>query len=185
MNFIAWMIVACEIAFWIVILAGLSVRYGLKRPKLGMALLALTPVIDLVLFVLTGVDLYNGAVATTAHGIAAVYIGVSIAFGKSMIDWADRWYRYLFIKDKDAKPPKRYGMEYAKHELKGFLCHALSFLIGGALLLGMITFINDPSRTEALGGILRVWGIVLVIDGLIMISAFIWPKQPKPKTDRA
>jgi len=49
----------------------------------------------------------------------------------------------------------------------------------------MITFINDPSRTEALGGILRVWGIVFVIDGLIMISAFIWPKQPKPKTDRA
>jgi len=102
MNFVAWMIVACEIAFWIVILAGLSVRYGLKRPKLGMALLALTPVIDLVLFVLTGVDLYNGAVATTAHGIAAVYIGVSIAFGKGMIDWADRWYRYLIIGEKDA-----------------------------------------------------------------------------------
>lgn len=88
-------------------------------------------------------------------------------------------------REKDARPPKRYGLEYAKHELRGFLRHALAFLIGGALLLGMITFINDPSRTEALGGILRVWGIVFVIDGLIMISAFIWPKQPKPKTDRA
>ncbi|MDU2241574.1 MAG: hypothetical protein E7E23_13415 [Paenibacillus sp.] len=185
MNFVAWLIVVCEVAFWIVIIAGLSVRYGLKRPKLGLALLALTPVIDLLLFVITGVDLYNGAAATTAHGIAAVYIGVSIAFGKSMIDWADRWYRYLIAGEKEARPPKRYGLEFAKQELRGFLRHALSFLIGGALLLGMITFIDDLGRTEALGGILRVWGLVLGIDGLVMISAFVWPKQPKQKPDRA
>lgn len=185
MNFVAWIIVACEIAFWIVILAGLSVRYGLKRPKLSLALLALTPLIDLVLFVLTGLDLYNGAVATTAHGIAAIYIGSSIAFGKSMIDWADRWYRRLVVREKDVRTPELYGLEYAKYELQGFLRHALSFFIGGALLLGMIIFINEPSRTEALDRILRIWGIVFVIDGLIMISAFIWPKQPKHKTDRA
>lgn len=64
-----------------------------------------------------------------------------------MIDWADRWFRYLVAGEKDARPPKRYGLEFAKQELKGFLRHALSFLIGGALLLGMINFINDPGRS--------------------------------------
>lgn len=184
MNFIAWMIIACEIAFWVVIAAGLIVRYVLKLPKLGLFLLALTPVIDLLLLVITGVDLYNGAVATMAHALAAVYIGVSIAFGKSMIAWADRRFRYLLTKQEEAKPQKRYGLEYARHELKGFLRHLLSFLIGAGLLAGMVYWINNPARTEALDSILRFWSIVLVIDFAIMISAFLWPKQDKNKPGR-
>ncbi|MGG6310688.1 hypothetical protein [Paenibacillus macerans] len=185
MNFVAWMIVACEVAFWIVIIAGLTVRYLLKRPKLGLALLALTPAIDLLLFVITGADLYNGAVATTAHAIAAVYIGVSIAFGKSMIDWADRRFRYLVTKQVEAKPVKRYGLDYAKHYLRGFLRHVVSYLIGTGLLVGMIYFIHDPGRTEALSGILKMWSLVLGIDLIITVTYFIWPRQEKSKPDRA
>ncbi|WP_018750973.1 hypothetical protein [Paenibacillus sanguinis] len=184
MNFVAWMIIACEIAFWVVIAAGLIVRYMLKQPKLGLFLLALTPVIDLLLLIITGVDLYNGAVATTAHALAAVYIGVSIAFGKSMIAWADRWFRYLMTKQEEAKPPKRYGREYARHELKGFLRHLLSFLIGAGLLAAMIYWIHDSARTAALDGMLRLWSVVLIIDFVIMISAFLWPKQDKNKPGR-
>lgn len=179
MNTVAWTIVACEIAFWVVIAAGLIVRYLWKRPKLGLALLALTPVIDLILFVITGVDLYNGATATTAHALAAVYIGVSIACGKSMIDWADAKFRYYVAKEEAAKPEKRYGMDHAKHELQGFIRHILAFLIGGLLLAGMIYFINDSSRTEALLGVLRVWGVVLCVDLVITVTYFIWPKQLK------
>lgn len=181
MNFIAWMIVTCEIAFWVVILAGLAVRYLLKRPKLGLAMLALTPVIDLLLFVITGVDLYNGAVATTAHAIAAVYIGVSIAFGKSMIDWADRWFRYLVHKQEEARPVKRYGLEYAKQYLRGFIRHIAAFLIGAGLLVGMIYFIHDTSRTEALSGVLRIWTVVLGIDLIITVTYFVWPRPEKNK----
>ncbi|MGZ7441947.1 hypothetical protein [Paenibacillus sp. TH7-28] len=179
MNAVAWTIVACEIAFWVVIAAGLIVRYLWKRPKLGLALLALTPVIDLILFVITGVDLYNEATATTAHALAAVYIGVSIASGKSMIDWADAKFRFYVAKEEAVKPAKRYGMDHAKHELKGFIRHILAFLIGGLLLAGMIYFINDSSRTEALLGVLRVWGIVLCVDLVITVTYFIWPKQIK------
>ncbi|MBG9582404.1 membrane protein, partial [Bacillus thuringiensis] len=60
MNVIAWLIVACEIGFWIVITLGLLTRYILKKNKLGLFFLALTPVIDLILLVVTGVDLYRG-----------------------------------------------------------------------------------------------------------------------------
>ena len=64
MNFIAWTIVACEIGFWVVIALGLITRYIFKREKLGFLFLALTPVIDLILLIVTATDLYNGATAT-------------------------------------------------------------------------------------------------------------------------
>ncbi|MER2254346.1 MAG: hypothetical protein ABS933_04525, partial [Priestia megaterium] len=35
MNLIAWMIIACEIAFWIVIVLGLAARYMFKKQKLS------------------------------------------------------------------------------------------------------------------------------------------------------
>ncbi|RCX20476.1 hypothetical protein DFP94_103207 [Fontibacillus phaseoli] len=183
MTNVAWMIVICEIAFWFVIIAGLTVRYFFKLPKLGLFLLALTPVIDLILLAMTGLDLYRGAEATTAHAIAAVYIGVSIAFGKSMVGWADERFRYYVAKQDAAKPVKRYGMDYAKHYLKGFFRHILSFLIGAGLLIGLIYWINDPARTEALSGVLKLWCLVLGIDLLITCSYFIWPRQAKSKND--
>lgn len=174
------MIIASEIGFWVVIVMGLVTRYVLKMNKLGLVFLALTPVIDLILLVTTSIDLYRGATATTIHGIAAVYIGVSIAFGKSMIQWADERFQY-YITKQGAKPAKRHGMEYAKHYLKGWGRHVISFLIGAGLLAGMIYFINDLSRTEALSGILKLWSIILGIDFLIAISNFIWPTKAKDK----
>lgn len=178
LNFVAWMIVACEIAFWVVIGCGLVARYVLKRSKLGFFLFALTPVIDLLLVVITGLDLYHGATATKAHALAAVYIGVSIAFGSSMIKWADERFQY-YVTRQGAKPIRRFGLEHAKHYLKSWVRHLLAYLIGAALLAGLIYLIQDPARTEALDAILRVWTAVLGIDLLIAITYFIWPKKAK------
>lgn len=178
MNGIAWMIVFCEIAFWVIIVLGLAVRYVFKRHTLGLLFLALTPVIDLILLAATGVDLYRGASATTAHGIAAVYIGISIAYGKQMIQWADEKFQY-YVTKKGAKPLKRFGMDHAKHGAKGWIRHVLAYLIGAGLLAGMIYFINDSARTEALSGILKLWTVIIGIDFLITVSYFIWPKKEK------
>ncbi|MGG4398084.1 hypothetical protein ABEX25_27720 [Paenibacillus thiaminolyticus] len=178
MNFVAWAIVASEIGFWVVILLGLFARYVLKRQKLGLILLALTPVIDLILLVTTSIDLYGGATATTAHALAAVYIGVSIAFGKDMIAWADARFRY-YVTKQGANPLTRYGIEYAKHYLKGWIRHVLAYLIGAGMLLGLIYLIDDASRTEALSGVTRIWTVIVGIDLIIAISNFIWPKKVK------
>ena len=178
LNFVAWMIVTCEIMFWIVIVLGLVTRYVFKLNRLGLFFLALTPVIDLILLIITGIDLYRGATASQAHAIAAVYIGVSIAFGKSMIQWADERFQY-YVTKQGSKPAKRFGMEHAKHNMKGWVRHVIAYVIGAGLLAGMIYFINDPSRTAALSGILKIWSIVLSIDLIITISYFIWPKKAK------
>ncbi|WP_409295545.1 hypothetical protein V1498_19350 [Peribacillus sp. SCS-26] len=179
MNLIGWLIVASEIGFWIVIILGLAARYMLKMNKLGLFLLALTPIIDLFLLAAAGFDLSRGAVATKAHAIAAVYIGISIAFGKSMIEWADVRFRYYIAKE-GRRPLKRTGMDYAKHYFKGWTRHVLAYLIGAGLLGGMIFIIQDPSRTEALEGILKIWTLVVGIDFLISLSYFIWPPKKEP-----
>lgn len=170
------MIVFCEIAFWVVIVLGLAVRYLFKQHTLGLIFLALTPVIDLILLAATGVDLYRGASATLAHRILAVYIGISIAYGKQMIRWADERFQY-YVTKQGSKPLKRYGMDYAKHYAKSWIRHVLAFLIGAGLLAGMIYFINDSARTEALSGILKTWTVILGIDFLFTASYFIWPKK--------
>lgn len=178
-NWIAWMIVACEIGFWVVIALGLAVRYGLGKERLGLFILALTPLVDLVLLAVTSVDLYRGATATMAHALAAVYIGVSIAFGKGMIRWADDKFLYYVKKQPLAKKPKLYGMAYARSYAKGWFKHVFAYLIGAGLLLAMIFFVGDASRTGALERAMLQWAVVLGIDLLITVSFFVWPKRSK------
>lgn len=178
MNLVAWTIIACEIGFWVVIIAGLVTRYIFNRKRLGLFFLALTPVIDLLLLVVTAADLYNGAIATQVHALAAIYLGVSIAFGKSMIRWADERFLY-YIKKAGPKPVKRTGWDHARHSLKGSFQHVLAFIIGGAFLVVMIYLINDPSKTEALSDMLKLWTLILGIDFIISISYFIWPRPAK------
>lgn len=178
MNLIAWAIVISEVAFWILILLGLVARYLFKRKKLGLLLLALTPIIDGILLVTTSMDMYRGATATTFHALAAVYIAVSLLFGKRLILWADERFRYYVTKQGEA-PVKRYGIDYAKHYLNGWLRHIVAYGIGVGLLIGLTILVDDPSRTEALSGVIKVWSIVVVIDLLITVTYFIWPKQAK------
>lgn len=178
MSMVGWMIIFCEVMFWVVILLGLVTRYIFKRKSLGLFLLALTPVIDVILLITAGFDLYRGEPATLAHAIAAVYIGVSLAFGKSMIEWADQRFQYYVTKQGE-KPKKRYGMDYAKHYFKSWFRHLLAYLIGVGILVGLIFWIDDPGRTEALLGVTGIWSIILGIDLIISISYFIWPPKGK------
>ncbi|GKV67511.1 putative membrane protein YmcC [Sporosarcina sp. NCCP-2716] len=180
MNFIAWMIAACEIGFWVVILVGMTARYVFNRKRLGLFFLALTPVLDAALLIVTASDLYNGAVATQAHAIAAIYLGVSIAFGKSMIRWADERFLY-YVKKQGPKPQKKTGYAHARHSMKGSMQHVLAYLIGGAFLIVMVYLIADNERTEALQQMLKLWTLVLGIDIAISASYFIWPRQENAK----
>jgi uncharacterized membrane protein len=90
-------IVACEIAFWVAILGGLITRYLLRRPRAGAAMLVAAPVIDVVLLAVVTVDLLGGGTASWHHGLAAIYIGFSVAYGHRMIAWADVRFTHRFV----------------------------------------------------------------------------------------
>ncbi len=172
---IAW-IIAAEIAFWIVILLGLIARYILKKPKLSLFLLSLTLVIDFLLILLTAVDLKKGTPASISHGIAAIYIGVSIAYGKTMISWADERFQRWFFKTEDKKV-RLVGAAKGKHEIKMLIRHVIAFLIGVGLLYIMSLYIGPQTDTSSLFQMMKIWSIVLTIDAVISISYVIFPSQ--------
>ena len=177
---IGWLIVACEIGFWIFLLAGLFVRYILGLKKLGVGLMLSTPVIDLVLIIATVLDIHNGAEVTVFHGLAAIYLGVTIAYGHSMIKWADERFAYRFAGGPRPVKAAKFGMERAKRERVGWFRHLMAYAIGNLILAGMILFIGDWGETEPLFNLSKTWTTVLVIDFAISFSYTIWPrKEPK------
>jgi len=89
-------IVACEVGFWVVLVAGLLTRYGLGWPRTSSALLLCAPLVDLVLLAATVADLRGGAVASAAHGLAAAYLGFSVAFGHRTIQALDQRVAHRF-----------------------------------------------------------------------------------------
>ena len=175
---IGWLIIACEIGFWVFVLAGLATRYIWKKKKLSTFLLICTPIVDLILLIVTVFDLKNGTVATAIHGIAAIYIGISIAFGIQMIKWADERFKYRFGNGK--KPVKiKHGKAHAKKEREGWCRHLLSWLIGGGILMGIISYINNHTQTEALLRTMQFWSLILIIDLIRSFSYTLFPKNEK------
>ncbi|WP_314586109.1 hypothetical protein [Paenibacillus terrigena] len=172
-------IIGCEIGFWVFVLAGLFCRYILKRKKLGAWLLYLTPVVDLALLIATLLDLRTGAVATFVHGVAAVYIGVSVAFGHRMIRWADERFAYRFANGPEPVKKAKHGPAHARNERIGWLLHLLAWVIGCAMLYSIILVVDDKSRTDALFNMIRYWSMILGIDFLISFSYTLFPRGSK------
>jgi hypothetical protein len=168
------LIAGCEAAFWILIAAGLIARYPLGRRRLGTALLALTPVVDLVLLVATALDLRSGGQAGTAHSLAAVYLGFSVAYGRRMVAWADARFAHRFA--GGPAPRRLYGREYAIECWKGLPLTFLAVAIAAGLLWALISIAPDPDQVATLTGSFRVLAIILGADTLWTLSYTLWPR---------
>jgi hypothetical protein len=83
-------IAAVEVAFWVLLAAGLAARYVFNRRRLSTVLLASVPLADVVLLAVTAAHLAGGAQAEPTHGLAALYLGFSVVFGPSIVAAADR-----------------------------------------------------------------------------------------------
>ncbi|MGN6412592.1 hypothetical protein [Flexivirga sp.] len=170
-------IVACEIGFWVLLLAGLACRYLLRRQLLSTILLALAPAVDLVLLIASVLDLRGGGTATAVHGLAAIYLGVSVGFGHRMMHWADVRFAHRFAGGPPPAKKPRYGAARAARERSGWYAHLRAWLVGAALLGLAIVAIHDSARTSALTNTLRLWTVVLVVDALISFSYTVFPKK--------
>lgn len=176
---IGWLIVICEIGFWVLVVAGLVARYLLGWKKIGAGLLISTPIVDLILIIATVVDLRSGTTAGAMHGLAAIYIGATVAFGKGMIGWADRHFAYRFAGGAKPEPQPKSGRAHAKREREGWYRHFLAWCIGTALLWAMVWLVGDAEQTKTLARMSGVWTMVLGIDFVISFSYTLWPKAEK------
>lgn len=177
---IVTLIIICEIGFWVLLVGGLSLRYLARMPKAGLAVLLCEPVLELLLLVVTAIDLRNGATADWKHGLAAVYIGFSVAFGHYMIRWADGHFAHRFSDAPPPVKPPRYGMPRAIHEWKLTARTVLGAAIAAGLLQCAVWYVGSDGETSTLHDWQSTIGVVVVISVVIALSYTIWPKaDPK------
>lgn len=186
------LIVGCEVAFWLVLVLALAVRYLLRREPLSRALLFALPAIDVLLLVFTAMDLKSGTAATSAHGLATAYVGFTVAFGPLAVGWADRRFAHLFAGGPPPVAAPSRGWPAIKYELGLWLRSVVAWTIAIALLAGLIAYVNDEARTKELEewfpiafGAVAVW----FAFGPVWALAFGWrkpgsPSQPPERSDR-
>lgn len=178
-------IAACEIAFWVFVLAGLVVRYPLGRRRAGAVVLACAPAVDLVLLIATVIHLRGGATPRTGDGLAAVYLGVSIAYGHRTLRWADQRFAHRFADGPPpAKAPKS-GAAHARHERGLWYRHLLAFALGTMLLLLGAALAGGVRRAAPLLSWIPRWAVVLVIDFFWSFSYTLWPRKAKERDEQA
>ena len=159
-----WLIIFCEAGFWVLLAGGLFARYVLKAPRTSTVLLVSTPVVDLVLLIVTALDLsLNSATATFAHGLAAVFIGFTVMFGKVTVRWADSWFAYRFAAGPRPTGIPAGGWPLIRYDLQLFVRAVIACAIAAVLIAAAIYFVNDPERTEELAN----WSRYLFATALI------------------
>lgn len=175
------LIIACEVAFWVLLAAGLTARYPLRRPRLGAALLLAVPVVDLVLLAATLLDLRGGGTATVAHGLAAAYLGFSVAFGHSLVRWADERFAHRFAGGPPPRRTPRYGRARARHEWREWGKGMLGWAVACAVLLAGIALVDDPGRTGALAAWIGRLSLAMAVWLVFWPLAYtIFPKRTPP-----
>jgi hypothetical protein len=144
------LIVASEIGFWVLLGAGLATRYLLRWKRVSTVLLVCVPLVDIVLLVATVVDLRRGAEPEWAHGLAALYIGFSVAFGKDMIRWADQRFAHRFAGGPPPWKPPTHGRAKLAYEWRAWLRALVGWAVAAVLLgLGYL-LVGDHDRAAPL-----------------------------------
>ncbi|MER6788701.1 hypothetical protein ABT330_29495 [Streptomyces sp. NPDC000658] len=179
------LIVACEVAFWVLLAAGLAFRYVFRMPRLGLALLLCEPLLEVVLFAVTAVDLRNGAEPDWRHGLAAVYIGFTVGLGHSTIRWVDARVAHRFAGGPPPERPPRYGTARAVHEWKVAGRWILAALTAAALLQAAVWYVGGDGGTDSL----RAWQqrmlFVVGVNLVIAVSYTLFPKKrPQGEPER-
>ncbi|MGW7350139.1 hypothetical protein [Streptomyces sp. NPDC054784] len=171
------LILACEIAFWVLLAAGLGLRYLARMPRTGAAVLLCEPLLELVLLVVTAMDLKNGAEPDWKHGLAAVYIGFTATHGHYMIRWADGHFAHRFAGGPPPVTRPKYGRGRTVHEWKMSLRAIGAAAIAAALLQAAVWYVDDAGQTESLHAWQVKMGFVVVISLVIAVSYTLWPKE--------
>ncbi|MFG2288566.1 hypothetical protein ACGFOU_21170 [Streptomyces sp. NPDC048595] len=171
------LIIACEVGFWVLLAAGLALRYLAKMPRTGAAVLLMEPVLELVLLIVTAIDLKNGASADWKHGLAALYIGYTVAYGHYTIKWVDGHFLHRFAGGPPPVKAPQYGLARARHEGMLWLRTVLWVAIAVALLQIAIWYVGDGGDTASLRDWQGTSMRILIIHGVIAVSYLIWQKK--------
>ncbi|MFF3689092.1 hypothetical protein [Streptomyces sp. NPDC002187] len=181
---IVTLIVVCEVGFWVLLALGLALRYLAKMRRLGAAVLLMEPLLEVVLLVVTAIDLRNGAEPSWKHGLAALYIGFTVGHGHRTIKWLDGHAAHRFGGAPRPVGPPKYGMARARHEGGIWLGTLIAGTVATVLLQLAVWYVGDASRAVSLRDWMYASWRAVGIHGLIALSYALWPrKAPAQDTD--
>ncbi|MGW7195787.1 hypothetical protein [Streptomyces chryseus] len=174
---IVTLIIMCEVGFWVLLAGGLALRYLARMPRAGAAVLLMEPLLEVLLLVVTAVDLKNGAEPDWKHGLAAVYIGFTVALGHRTIKWVDARFAHRFAGGPPPVRPPKYGTARTVHEWKTAGLWMLAAAIATGLLQAAIWYVGGDGEI----GSLRAWQqkmlFVIGVNAVIAASYTLFPKQ--------
>jgi hypothetical protein len=180
---IVTLIVVCEVGFWVLLAAGLALRYLAKMRRLGAAVLLMEPLLEVVLLVVTAIDLKNGAEPSWKHGLAALYIGYTVGHGHRTIKWLDGHAAHRLAGAPPPARPPQYGMARARHEGRIWLGTLVGAVTATVLLQAAIWYVGDASRVGSLQSWMYASWRAAGIHGLVALSFVLWPRKA-PARDR-
>lgn len=166
-------IIGAEVGFWVLLVGGLALRYLARLRGPSTVVLAAVPLVDLALLVFVAVDVVGGAAPTRAHGFAALYLGITVAFGHQIIRRTDAWFSHRFAGGpKPLKAPKGSTAEVRELWQEWFRV-LLAAVIGAVCLLGMIALEGSPWPTSVEAAALHPYWATLLLLPLITVVWFL------------
>jgi hypothetical protein len=136
-NPLVLLIAACEIGFWVLLGAGVAARYVLRLHRTSTVLLLAVPVLDVVLVSASLLDVARGSTPGATHGLAAVYLAFTVAFGHATIRFVDVRFAHRFAGGPPPVKPPRYGAARAAYEWREWFKVAAAG--GVALVVVLVT----------------------------------------------
>lgn len=185
-----WAILGAEAAFWILLFGGLAVRYLLRQRLVSTIMLIGVPIVDLVLLLLTAIDLAGGEEPNFTHLLATIYLGFTIAFGHALITKADAWFSHRFAGGPPPVKKPKSGPVYVRAawlEWRRVLL-AVAIAIGGLLAIQAMVGWSVPASFEQANDDV-IWSMVLrllMITGIWLVAgplyATFFRSTPAPDT---
>ncbi|MDQ4116565.1 MAG: hypothetical protein M3235_06325 [Actinomycetota bacterium] len=181
-NPLVLVIGAAEVAFWMFLVAGLAVRYLLRARGPSSVLLLCVPLVDVVLVAASVVDIATGSRPGLVHGLAALYLGFTVAFGHSIVRWADVRFAHRFA---GGPPPQRKpegGPARTAHEWREFAKMATAWVITVGVTAGfaLVAGTGVPSPPVWLSDPMWTWAARATIVAVVWFAtgplwATLWP----------
>ncbi|WP_210649855.1 hypothetical protein [Nocardioides sp. SYSU D00065] len=170
-NPVAAVIVLCEVGLWILLGAGLVLRYLARLRLAGAVVLAGIPLLDVVLLVAAAVDLHRGAEPDAIHGLAGIYLGVSVAFGPSIVRWADVRFAHRFAGGPAPVKHPKGSPERVAALWREWNRVVLAAVVASAALLGLAFVFAEPAHRDPL-----VWwaGRAWLVVGIWLLAGPVW-----------
>lgn len=132
-----------------------------------------------MLLVATAIDLRSGATASFAHGLAALYLGFSIAYGHALIRAADVRFAHRFA--GGPAPRKLFGGAYALACWKDLARSSLGAAIAAGVVLLLRWIAGDAERTAPLDSVFSILLIICAVELITAVGYTLWPRRaPAP-----